>query len=275
MLFKAGVSVGVRYSNDSAAAAEADDARTTSVQHCDLQPRLSQTCHEGSAGSSDYKPSVRPCRKPSKQHEGRKVDASKSLLFYNIRDMWLLWTRAHWPTFNTINKFFFFNSIKTWEDKWSPFAWFNTPPTDAWLAFKNSRIYTNIMGRYDCLNLRQRLKFSEVNMVVTSQIALQSICWEGLSLWSITTGLWHLLKCDRQPGDLEHLSAVSSQPRTTTGAFINRGDGGRSAEILDCSFAKKGFYCHGNKSLVYTSWGCWRVSFWDAPLLAQNKNETN
>lgn len=59
------------------------------------------------------------------------------------------------------------------------------------------------------------------------------------------------MKCDRQPGDLKQLSAVSSQPRTTTGALINGGDGARSGEIVDRSLGKKGFYCHGNTSPVW------------------------
>lgn len=46
------------------------------------------------------------------------------------------------------------------------------------------------------------------------------------------------MKCDRQGGDLKQLSAVSSQPRTMTGAVINRGDGARSGEILDRRLAK-------------------------------------
>lgn len=64
------------------------------------------------------------------------------------------------------------------------------------------------------------------------------------------------MKCDRQSGDLKQLSAVSNQPRTTTGALINRGDSARSGEILDRRLAKKGFYCHGNTSPIYTSLGC-------------------
>lgn len=64
------------------------------------------------------------------------------------------------------------------------------------------------------------------------------------------------MKCDRQPGDLKQLSAVSSQPRTTAGVLINRACGARSGEILHRSLAKKGFYCHGNTSPVYARSGC-------------------
>lgn len=115
--FKAGVSVGVRYSNHPAAAAEADDAGPTSLQHCDLQPGLSQTRHEGSAGSSDYKPSVQPCRNPSKHHWGRNMPMS-----FKHRQITVVQQRercsAVMNTFNTTNKSFCSIPLKLRWDKW-------------------------------------------------------------------------------------------------------------------------------------------------------------
>lgn len=109
-----------------------------------------------------------------------------------------------------------------------------------------------------CLNLLHALKYSKDKMDVTSQksppkpsLFGASVEMGNLSLWSATTGLWHLVKCDRQPGDLKQLSAVSSQPRTTTGSLVNPGDGVRSAKILDRCLAKQGFYCHGDTSRLH------------------------
>lgn len=137
--FKAGVSVGVRYSNHPAAAAEADDAGSTSLQHCDLQPGLSQTRHEGSAGSSDYKPSVQPCRNPSKHHWGRNMPMSskhRPITVVQQHERCL----AVMNTFNTTNKTFCSIPLKLRWDKW---CW-------GFGLILLSRINIDITGRYDC-----------------------------------------------------------------------------------------------------------------------------
>lgn len=67
ILFEAGVSADVRYSHHPAAAAKTADTWTSSIQHCDCQSRLSQTCREGSASGSDCKPFLQPNRNSSKE----------------------------------------------------------------------------------------------------------------------------------------------------------------------------------------------------------------
>lgn len=70
--FEAGVSADVRYSHHPAAAAKTADAGTSSLQHCDCQSGLSQTCSEGSASCSDRKPFLQPYRSSSKEGFGRQ-----------------------------------------------------------------------------------------------------------------------------------------------------------------------------------------------------------
>lgn len=83
LLFEAGVSVDVRYTHHPAAAAETADAGTSCLQHCDFQSRLSQTCCEGSASFSDYKPSFQPYRNSSKEGlEGRSCCKNMSMQHY-------------------------------------------------------------------------------------------------------------------------------------------------------------------------------------------------
>lgn len=65
-LLKAGVSADVRYSDHPTAAAETADSGTSSIQHCDCQPRISQACCEGAASSSDGQPVFQPCWNSSK-----------------------------------------------------------------------------------------------------------------------------------------------------------------------------------------------------------------